>query len=78
MKAGFDASKGDVIVTMDGDLQNDPSDIPRLVKVLMDGEDSKKTVIRSRLTGKMYLQEHRCGDSLNTLVNLIECRIYRA
>ena len=27
MAAGFDASKGKVIITMDGDLQNDPADI---------------------------------------------------
>ncbi|PZP39193.1 MAG: glycosyltransferase [Pseudomonas fluorescens] len=31
MQAGFDAAKGEVIVTMDGDLQNDPADIPRLL-----------------------------------------------
>jgi glycosyltransferase involved in cell wall biosynthesis len=30
-QAGIDASRGDVIVTMDGDLQNDPVDIPRMV-----------------------------------------------
>ncbi len=29
--AGFDFARGDVIVTMDGDLQNDPADIPRLL-----------------------------------------------
>lgn len=31
MQAGIDAARGDVIVTMDGDLQNDPRDIPKLV-----------------------------------------------
>lgn len=31
MQAGFDYAEGDVLVTMDGDLQNDPGDIPRLV-----------------------------------------------
>lgn len=31
MQAGFDHATGDVIVTMDGDLQNDPADIPRLI-----------------------------------------------
>jgi glycosyltransferase involved in cell wall biosynthesis len=35
MQAGIDASRGDVIVTMDGDLQNDPGDIPRLVHRLL-------------------------------------------
>jgi glycosyltransferase involved in cell wall biosynthesis len=32
--AGFDRSRGDVIVTSDGDLQNDPADIPALVAKL--------------------------------------------
>jgi len=36
MQAGIDAARGDVIVTMDGDLQNDPVDIPRMVKRLLD------------------------------------------
>jgi len=35
MQAGLDAARGDVIVTMDGDLQNDPIDIPRLVGRLL-------------------------------------------
>ncbi len=35
MQAGIDAARGDVIVTMDGDLQNDPRDIPRLVERLL-------------------------------------------
>ncbi len=36
--AGFDFAGGDVIVTMDGDLQNDPKDIPRLLSHI-DGYD---------------------------------------
>ena len=32
--AGFDHAKGDVIVTIDGDLQNDPKDIPKLVSLI--------------------------------------------
>jgi hypothetical protein len=40
MQAGIDASRGDVVVTMDGDLQNDPRDIPKLVaKLLQDDLD---------------------------------------
>jgi glycosyltransferase involved in cell wall biosynthesis len=35
MQAGIDAARGDVIVTMDGDLQNDPVDIPLLVAKLL-------------------------------------------
>ena len=36
MQAGIDSARGDVIATMDGDLQNDPQDIPRLVKRLLE------------------------------------------
>ena len=31
MQAGIDAARGEVIATLDGDLQNDPADIPRMV-----------------------------------------------
>jgi glycosyltransferase involved in cell wall biosynthesis len=37
--AGFDHARGDVIVTSDGDLQNDPKDIPRIVAKLDEGFD---------------------------------------
>ncbi|MCP9839093.1 glycosyltransferase family 2 protein [Synechococcus sp. J7-Johnson] len=39
MAAGFDASHGAVIVTLDGDLQNDPADIPLLLDRLEQGYD---------------------------------------
>ena len=39
MSAGFDASRGALIVTLDGDLQNDPADIPLLLEQLEQGYD---------------------------------------
>ena len=39
MAAGFAASSGAVIVTLDGDLQNDPADIPLLLEKLEEGYD---------------------------------------
>jgi glycosyltransferase involved in cell wall biosynthesis len=39
LAAGFDHALGDVIVTMDADLQNDPKDIPRLLVKLFKGYD---------------------------------------
>jgi glycosyltransferase involved in cell wall biosynthesis len=39
MTAGFDHARGDIIVTMDGDLQNDPADIAMLVAKLDEGYD---------------------------------------
>ena len=38
MAAGFEYAQGDIIVTMDADLQNDPADIPRLLEK-MKGHD---------------------------------------
>ncbi|MFO0964126.1 MAG: glycosyltransferase family 2 protein [Gemmataceae bacterium] len=39
LQAGLDAASGDVIATMDGDLQNDPADIPMLLAKLNEGYD---------------------------------------
>lgn len=39
LSAGFDHAKGDVIITLDADLQNDPKDIPRLLEKLDEGHD---------------------------------------
>ena len=39
VQAGIDNSRGDVLIFLDGDLQNDPADIPRLLKVIEDGSD---------------------------------------
>lgn len=39
MSAGFETARGEIIITMDGDLQNDPEDIPKLLQVLDQGYD---------------------------------------
>ncbi len=39
MAAGFDHARGEVIVVLDGDLQNDPDDIPLLLERLDEGYD---------------------------------------
>lgn len=39
MKAGFDHARGEIIVAMDGDGQNDPADIKRLLELLDEGYD---------------------------------------
>ena len=39
MAAGFDNSNGEVVITLDGDLQNDPTDIPKLISHLNEGYD---------------------------------------
>ncbi|MGQ9626795.1 MAG: glycosyltransferase family 2 protein [Anaerolineae bacterium] len=37
--AGFDLARGEVVITMDADLQNDPADIPRLLAKIEEGYD---------------------------------------
>ncbi|MDE0298726.1 MAG: glycosyltransferase [Candidatus Poribacteria bacterium] len=39
MAAGFEYARGEVIVSMDGDLQNDPADIPLLLEKMEEGYD---------------------------------------
>ena len=39
LAAGFDVVRGDVVVTLDADLQNDPADIPRLLNKMSEGYD---------------------------------------
>ncbi len=37
--AGFDHARGDLVVTLDGDLQNSPADIPKLLEKMAEGYD---------------------------------------
>ena len=39
LDAGLKAAKGEIVVTLDADLQNDPQDIPRLINKLREGYD---------------------------------------
>jgi len=57
MQAGFDHARGDIIATIDADLQNDPRDIPRMMEYIHQGydlvagwrADRKDTFINRRL-----------------------------
>jgi glycosyltransferase involved in cell wall biosynthesis len=61
MAAGFDCAKGKLIVSMDGDLQNDAMDIPKLLDKLEEGYDlvngwrqnRKETLLKRRLPSWM-------------------------
>ena len=39
LKAGFERARGNIIISMDGDMQNDPNDIPKLISELKKGYD---------------------------------------
>ncbi|AOW20949.1 glycosyltransferase family 2 protein [Urechidicola croceus] len=48
LSAGIDFAKGDYIITMDGDLQNDPTDIPMMLETMQLGEWDVVTGIRQK------------------------------
>jgi glycosyltransferase involved in cell wall biosynthesis len=73
MQAGFDAARGELIASLDGDLQNDPADIPRLVTELLE-RDLVLRKIPSRIANRLIarvtgVQLHDYGCSL---------KVYRA
>jgi glycosyltransferase involved in cell wall biosynthesis len=39
LKAGFDHSQGEIIISMDGDLQHDPAEIPKFIEKMKEGYD---------------------------------------
>ena len=56
LQAGIDHSSGEVLVTMDGDLQNDPIDIPVLLSKLAEGYDAVLG-LRARRQDKLLLRK---------------------
>lgn len=54
MSAGFDYAKGKVIITMDGDLQNDPRDIPLLLAKIDEGYDLVSGWRKNRKDGLLF------------------------
>lgn len=48
LEAGIDYATGDYIITLDGDLQNDPADIPGMLKTLKEEEADVVTGIRTK------------------------------
>ncbi len=68
MDAGFKAAKGKIIISMDGDLQNDPEDIPRLIAKLKEGYD---VVCGWRKDRKDSLLKHIISRGANVLRKVI-------
>jgi len=60
LQAGFNSAKGEIIITMDADLQNDPKDIPNLIRKIEEGWDvvsgwrkNRKDSISKKITSKI-------------------------
>ena len=61
LEAGFRNSTGDIIITMDGDLQDDPAEIPHFIEKLNEGYDlvsgwkvDRKDPLEKRLPSKLF------------------------
>ena len=53
IQAGFDHSNGDIVIPMDGDMQNDPKDIPILIDKIHEGYDVVSGWRKERLDKKL-------------------------
>jgi len=65
---GIRASKGDIIATIDSDLQNDPRDIPVLLAVLREGFDFVNGRRRDRKDGPVKRASSAIGNRINNIL----------
>lgn len=66
--AGFEVARGEIVVTLDGDLQNPPEEIPRLVAKMAEGYDVVGTFRRQR---EDSLFRRICSGAVNRLTSRI-------
>lgn len=73
MYAGIHAARGDIILLMDGDLQNDPADIPRLLAEIEIGADlvcgyraKRKDTLSKKITSRVanFVRSRFTGDGV--------------
>jgi glycosyltransferase involved in cell wall biosynthesis len=76
LMAGFDVARGEVIVPMDGDLQNEPEDIPRLVAKLEEGYDVVSGWRRDRQDGMRRLLASRVANRMVSWISGVRLHDY--
>ncbi|MCX7942118.1 MAG: glycosyltransferase family 2 protein [Dictyoglomaceae bacterium] len=61
LSSGFQRAKGDIIITMDGDLQDDPNEIPKFIEKIKEGYDlvsgwkkERKDPITKKIPSKIF------------------------
>jgi glycosyltransferase involved in cell wall biosynthesis len=65
---GFQAAQGEFIVTMDGDMQNDPADIPLLIDTARNGYDAVFGIRVNRQDPVIKLIQARMANALTNLL----------
>ena len=87
MQTGIDRARGSLIVTMDGDRQNDPEDIPRLIKYLFENDldmvsgwrkDRQDDVIRRKLPSQVANRLIRRTTGVDVRDSGCSLKIFRA
>jgi glycosyltransferase involved in cell wall biosynthesis len=74
MAAGIQESRGTVIVTMDGDLQNDPADVPRLLALIDEGFDIVVGWRRKRRDGTVRVFVSKVANQIMTHIMGVRVR----
>lgn len=69
LKVGLEAAKGEMIVTLDADLQNDPADIPKLVEKIKEGYDVVCGWRKVRMDSPLKMFLSKLGNVLQRLIS---------
>jgi glycosyltransferase involved in cell wall biosynthesis len=69
LAAGFDQAQGNILITLDADLQNDPADIPRMLKLMK--EEKADIVIGWRKNRQDSFLRTLFSQSANIIINLM-------
>lgn len=76
MSAGFDHSRGDVIIPLDADLQNDPRDIPDILNALDQGFDVVSCWRKDRQDSRMRVLSSRLANGLISWISGLRLHDY--
>ena len=76
MVAGFDYAEGEIIVTMDGDLQNDPSDIPMLLGKIEESYDIVSGWRKNRKDHILRVLPSRAANAIISSTTLVHLHDY--
>lgn len=74
--AGFDHSRGGIVVTLDADLQNPPEEIPRIVEKIDSGHDVVGTVRQNRQDPKFRKTASRFVNAITNRITGLKLKDY--
>jgi glycosyltransferase involved in cell wall biosynthesis len=85
LAAGFEAARGDIVVTLDSDLQDDPAEIPAMINLLEEGWDLvsgwkkvRRDPLNKRIPSKIYNAVVRLFTGVSIHDSNCGLKVYRA